>query len=679
MNKEYIVGVDVGGTFIDVFCYDTEQNVVLIKKIPSLRGVEWSGILSALQDLGVHSNTIGWIGHGTTIATNALLQRKGARVGVITTSGFKDVTEIGLTRRLKGGLFDMDFSRSAPLVERNLRCEIDERIDHAGDVALAVKTEQLDSIVEHFRENEVEAIAICLLNSYKNVTHEIALADAEAIRALAIPVSCSSELLPERGEFGRFSTCVLNAYLTPIMTKYLTGMLASLHSRSVSAPVDIMTSNGGSVSIDWATKRVISTFLSGPAAGVVGAMQIAMNCGIKDLITFDMGGTSADVALIKDLKPHISHDNQIDSYPLLWPQVDIYTIGAGGGSIVKRLADGSLDVGPESAGAEPGPACYGRGGTQPTVSDANVLLGRLSTSHALSGGLTLSFSEAMQAFESVAESKAEEPESAYDSANVALQIAVLKMAAAVREVSVFKGFDPRDFTLCGFGGAGPMHVLLVAQELGIEQVLIPPLPGYLCAFGLMFADWRRDYVEPWHETLSTASFGRFTELAMDLESRGVSDLRAHGFDENSGSVTFSADVRYYGQSFTIPIDFRLDQELGALIGAFHQRHFETYGFNAEDQAIQVDAIRLVAFGTRAKPRIQFNRVGGAPDTVGTQKVMFNNQWMKANVYVREALPHGGKLLGPALVLESGSTLVVPPHWELTVDTSDSILCRYISS
>ena len=528
-QASYRVGVDVGGTFTDLIAYGA-GGVLHSAKVPSLPGEQWRGVLDALASLGVEPASIRAFVHGTTIATNALLERKGATTGLVTTEGFRDLLEIGKGRRLVGGLFDPEWQRPAPLVPRDRRLEVPERIAADGSVVRPLDGADFDALAAALGAKGVEAVAVALLNSYVDDAHEQTVARELASRLPEAAICASAELTPERGEFERTSTAVLNAYLTPVMRAYLTALRKALHDRDIAAPVNIMGSNGGAMTLAAAADRCAGTFLSGPVGGVTGAVRVAASAGVEDIITFDMGGTSTDVALVHGLAPRMSHDNQIDAWPLKMPQLDIHTIGAGGGSIVWVQDDGTLGVGPRSAGAVPGPACYGRGATEPTVSDANLLLGRLPVGRALSGGLVLDAENARAAFRTLAarvggdsdlvDGRSGEMDPATQAlhahgdgndglvtlASASLQIAVAKMAGAVREVSVHRGFDPRDFTLLGFGGAGPMHAMAVAEELGISRVLVPRFPGHLSALGQMLADLRRDAVTAWG--------GRVTEIAI---------------------------------------------------------------------------------------------------------------------------------------------------------------------
>ena len=669
----YRVGVDVGGTFTDLVAYGAD-GVLHSAKVPSLPGEQWRGVLDALASLGIESASIRAFVHGTTIATNALLERKGATTGVVTTEGFRDLLEIGKGRRLIGGLFDPEWRRPAPLVPRDRRLEVPERIAADGSVVRPLDGFEFDALAATLRGKDVEAVAVALVNSYVDDAHEQAVARELGSRLPGVAICGSAALTPERGEFERTSTAVLNAYLTPVMRAYLATLERALLERDISAPVNIMGSNGGAMTLAAAAERCAGTFLSGPVGGVTGAVRIADGAGAGDIITFDMGGTSTDVALVHDLAPRMSHDNQIDAFPLKMPQLDIHTIGAGGGSIVWIQPDGTLGVGPRSAGAVPGPACYGRGGAEPTVSDANLLLGRLPLGRALSGGLVLDAEKARAAFEALG-ARSDGNADVVALASASLRIAVARMAGAVREVSVHRGFDPRDFTLLGFGGAGPMLAMPVAEELGISRVLVPRFPGHLSALGQMLADLRRDTVAAWG--------GRVSELPIDalrtrvgaMRDDGAASLELDGMPRDRHRHEFTLDVRYVGQSFTLPIRWNpADADWTPLRAAFDVRHEETFGYADPANDIEIVNVRLVSIGEVDKPTVDFTPAGSGDPVIERRAVWFG-EWMETPIIDRERLVAGWRTEGPAIVEEAGGTTVAPPGWTVEVDPSGALMCE----
>ena len=671
----YRVGVDVGGTFTDLVAYGAggAGGGLHSAKVPSLPGEQWRGVLDALASLGIESASIRAFVHGTTIATNALLERKGATSGLVTTEGFRDLLEIGKGRRLVGGLFDPEWRRPAPLVPRNRRLEVPERIAADGSVVRPLDGFDFNALAARLRDKGVEAVAVALLNSYVDAAHERAVARELASRLPGVAICESAALTPERGEFERTSTAVLNAYLTPVMRAYLAALEKALLEHDISAPVNIMGSNGGAMTLAAAAERCAGTFLSGPVGGVTGAVRIAESAGVGDIITFDMGGTSTDVALVHDLAPRMSHDNQIDAYPLKMPQLDIHTIGAGGGSIVWVQPDGTLGVGPQSAGAVPGPACYGRGGTEATVSDANLLLGRLPLGRALSGGLMLDAEKARSAFEALGARIGGNAE-VVTLASAALRIAVARMAGAVREVSVHRGFDPRDFTLLGFGGAGPMHAMPVAEELGISRVLVPRFPGHLSALGQMLADLRRDTVAAWGGRVSELPIDALRARGSAMRDDGAAKLEADGIPRDRHRHEFTLDVRYLGQSFTLPIRWDpSDTNWTPLRAAFDTRHEETFGYADPANDIEIVNVRLVSIGDIDKPLVDFAPAGDGDPVIEHRAVWFG-EWIETPIIDRERLAAGWRIEGPAIVEEAGGTTVAPPGWTIEVDAGGTLMC-----
>jgi N-methylhydantoinase A len=672
--KRYTVGIDVGGTFTDVLCYESGTAVLLSAKVPSIPGSQWRGVLQALQELGIAFADIVAFVHGTTIATNALLERKGAKTGMVTTEGFRDTIEVGRTQRLVGGLFDTKFQRTAPLADRDCRFEVPERVLADGSVERPLDGFDFAPIAKALRERGVETLAVCFLNAYRNDASEQQA--GAALRALLpdVPVSESAAVVKERGEFERFSTAVLNAYLTPVLRGYLGTLTAELQANGVTAPVNIMGSNGGSMTLVKAADFVVGTFLSGPVGGVVGSLRVADMAGVRDCITFDMGGTSTDVALIHDLRPRISHANRIDAYPLQVPQLDIHTIGAGGGSIVWVQPDGTLEVGPRSAGAVPGPACYGRGGTEATISDANLLLGRLPTDRPLAGGLVLNRGLAEQAFRRVAAKIG--TEDIVRLADGVLHVAVAKMAGAVREVSVHRGFDPRAFTLVGFGGAGPMHVLMVADELAIGRAIVPRYPGHLSALGQLLSDHRRDSVLAWGGKLGDLGLADFQAAMARMQAEATALLVADGDPPERQSHEFAADMRYAGQSFTLAVPWLPGYDgWEPLRRAFDTRHNETFGYVDRANDAEIVNLRLVSRGLIEKPRLDFTPEGKGEPLLERRRVWFAEGWTDCPIYDRGRLPVGFAFQGPAIVEEAGGTTIVPPGWHVTVHASGALDCR----
>jgi N-methylhydantoinase A len=673
VDSQFIIGIDVGGTFTDVICVDKSTGDILSAKVSSHPGEQWKGVLESLSRLGIAAAEIDVFAHGTTIATNTLLERKGARAAFLTTSGFRDTLEIGKTRRLVGGLFDTRFVRPKPLVGRPYRIEVDERIDAAGEILRPLHHADLDHAIELIGEHEIEAVAIGFVNSYINDQHEV-----EAVQYLrsrlpdSVLVFSSTELTREKGEFERFSTVALNAYLAPSLSYYLDRLQAHLADASFDAPINVMSSNGGYMTIARARRAAIRTFLSGPVGGVIGAQRLSAQSAIHDFITFDMGGTSTDVALCKGALPSVSYDNLIEAYPSRIAQLDIHTIGAGGGSIAHRGGDGGLYVGPHSAGANPGPAAYQRGGTLPTVTDANVLLGRLPASNTLGGNVQLSHTAALRAFMGLTGS--DDPSEAVNMAHSVLRIATLKMAGAVQEVTVHRGYDPRDFHLVGFGGAGPMHVFLVAEELGVTRVLIPRSPGHVSAYGQILADAVHHFVHPFAPT--TLDVVELRAGAKELRVRAAAQFAEDGFSTDAIVVGITAETRYRGQSFTIEIPIRNDDFRPETIASdFHAAHLHKFGHRALESTIEITALRATA--SIQRPFIPEGPDLSDREAVPTKTVpVYWNEWIPTPIYTRNALATGTTVTGPAIIEEDGATTVVPGGWIVTRDAAGHLDCIY---
>lgn len=674
MPSRYLVGIDVGGTFTDVLCLDIQTGVLQSAKVPSLPGEQWRGVLASLAELSISFGEIGTFVHGTTIATNALLERKGAKTALITTAGFRDTIEIGKTRRLVGGLFDPTFERPSPLVERRNRLEINERMGADGQVISTVKFTDVEEAASHLKEQGVEAVAIGFLNSHLNDTHELHVLELLRNRLPELSALCaSSEISRDSGEFERFSTAVLNAYLSTTVAGYLDRLAAELQSQQVTADVQLMSSHGGFLTLAEARSYPVRTFLSGPVGGVIGAKYVLAQAGIDNFITFDMGGTSTDVALVAGSMPGLSYSNLIDAFPTQAPQLDIHTIGAGGGSIASRGSDGSLEVGPESAGAVPGPAAYQRGGNHPTITDANIVLGRLQD-RPLAGKLALSREMATKVFEKLAgaDNSAEE---LISTAEAVLKIAVLKMAGAVREVSVHRGYDPRDFHLVGFGGAGPMHVFLVAEELGIERVVIPVHPGHMSALGQMLADYEVHLVHAFGAEYRTVSENQIRIVIQKMRSLAGIQLQAAGLRFEDAKETFHAEARYAGQSFSLPIWITDPGEpsLANIADGFHEKHAATFGYASPEVAVELVKIRLIASVPRALRSIHLGSMPGTSREKRRVPVFWNGHWTETAALARHSLRSGETLTGPVIIEELGGTTIVPPSWSVTVDACGNLI------
>jgi N-methylhydantoinase A len=662
---KFVIGVDTGGTFTDfVVLWNGELRVHKVLSTPANPA---EAILRGLEQLEVGAD-LGALVHGSTVATNAVLERKGVRTGLITTAGFRDVLEIG--RQTRPRLYSIRVERDPPLVGRELRVEVTERLDERGEVMIPLDTNSVDEAIAALRLAGAESVAVCLLFSFANPAHERAV--VAAARAAGFHVSASFEVLPEFREYERTSTVVLNAYVAPIMDRYLGELQASLPD---GAPLRIMQSNGGSISAATARREAARTLLSGPAAGVVGAAYVAEASGFERSITFDMGGTSTDVALIDGGITETS-DGNIGGYPTRLPMIDIHTVGAGGGSIAWFDTGGALRVGPRSAGADPGPAAYGRRGVEPTVTDANVALGRLIPEAFLGGGMTLQVEAARDAVGRIARRLGSTVEEA---ALGMVRIANANMEAAIRVISVERGHDPRRFALVAFGGAGPLHACELASALRIPRVLMPSTPGVLSALGMLAADILKDYVRT-VMVASDAASGVVEPVFAELEARGRAELRTEGVAPEHTVIERYLDLRYVGQSYELVVPYAGD--LPGAIAGFHGAHERRFGYSDPAERVQVVNVRLKARGLADRPTIA--RLPVEPDAKATpsetRTVVFAGdggaESHQTPIFDRTTLNPGAVIEGPAIVTQYDTTTVLPPGWRATVDAVRSLVAEH---
>jgi N-methylhydantoinase A len=667
MRRMFIVGIDVGGTFTDLSAVDDVTGLVVVTKVPSRPRNEAAAVLDGLAALGIAPRDVRRLVHGTTVGTNAVLERRGAPVAVVTTAGFRDLIEIGRTKRNIPALFVPTFVRPKPVVERKRRFEVTERLNADGSVLVPLDVASVEHALDAAVASGAAAIAVCLLHAYLNPAHERIIADVAKGRCPGVPVSCSADVVAEYREFERFSTTVLNAYLQPLMDAYLSGLEQRLRGVGYAHGVLTVASSGGMMTTETARRLPIKTIFSGPAGGVSQACFVGAACGVRDLITYDMGGTSTDVCLVRDLTPLATSDGMVGAFPVKVPQIDMHTVGAGGGSLAWLDLDGSLQVGPRSAGATPGPAAYGLGGTEPTVTDANVVLGRIGATRRLGGSITLDAARARQAVTNLA-ARMEGKLTVDALAEGIVRIAVARMTSAIREISIQRGHDPRDFTLVAFGGAGPMHALALVDEIGIPRVLVPRHPGNFSALGLLASDIKHDDVRtrvgPLRERWALVP-GLFAEM----ESSVRRQLELEGFAAGQQRMRRSLDLRYRSQAFELNLELG-DEPLAAVEAAFHQRHLAMYGHADETATIELVNARLSAYGVVARPEAARYPGGGAAlaaALIERRSIRFDGAAHDCPVWERERLPADAELRGPAIVEEFGATTVVPPGWRGSVD------------
>jgi len=677
-----LLGTDIGGTFTDfVLVADTGSEagrITLHKRLTSPDDPARS-LAEGVRELGLPDSAL--VVHGSTIATNALLERRGARTALITTAGFADVIEIG--RQNRPDLYALVPHKPPPLVPREWRFELNERITAQGEVLIPLDPDEVAALLPKLHAAQIESVAVCFLFSFLHPEHEQRvkqmldvrgwkLEGADPISNLQLPtsISISSEILPEYREYERVSTTVINAYVTPLMDRYLARLESELSPR----PLRIMQSNGGCITSATARAQAARTALSGPAGGVVGAFNLTLGAGGEahpHIITFDMGGTSTDVCLCPGHIPFTS-EGEIGGLPLRLPIIDIHTVGAGGGSLARVDAGGAFIVGPESAGADPGPACYGRGGRVPTVTDANVILNRLHPAHFLGGRMTLDADAAEAALSELGRSLPSAIRHLPTLAWGVIQIANAEMERAIRKISVERGYDPRDFTLVAFGGAGPLHACELAERLGLPRVFVPRAPGVLSALGMLLADLVKDYSQTVLRRMDTLTDSEALTMFAPIEARAHMEMRTDGI--TAPRLERSADLRYVGQSFEINAPLPEPFTLTALADDFHARHTQRYGHAHPEAPVELVNIRLRAIGPTPRPVFEEVPEGG-PDPsaahAGESQVWFEGpdglRPHPTRLYQREHLRAGNRIGGPAVIFQLDATTVVPPAWAGSVD------------
>jgi N-methylhydantoinase A len=676
------VAVDIGGTFTDVVAFDEATGTVWEAKASTTPGDFAEGVIASIHAGNIDAAAVAACIHGTTVVINAITQRRGVKTALVTTAGFRDVLEIG--RGNRPDMYNLKFHKPRPLVPRRYRFEVRERVSASGDVITPLQTEDLEAIATECEAAGIEAIAICLLHGYAHPEHEAAAAAYLRERLPRVLVTASSEITREWREFERSSTAVLNAYVQPILESYLTDLERRLRGEGITAPLFAMLSNGGTATFAAARRTPIALVESGPVAGVTGAALIGSALDDPNIISLDIGGTTAKCSLVEGGEVKITTDYRLEAtprspgYPLKTPVVDIVEIGAGGGSIAWFDAGGALRVGPLSGGADPGPACYGRGGTEPTVTDALLLTGILDPDYFLGGQLRLDVDLAWRAYEPVANRLGLAIE---DAAAGVIRIVNEQTSDALKLISVRRGYDPRDFTLVAFGGGGPTHAPALLDELGARRLVIPPFPGTFSAWGMLLTEPRVDRVRTRVLPLETTAPAALDRLFAESEAEAVAALAAQGFTEAEiAPPRRSLDMRYRGQEHTVEVPVG-DGGLGGeqLASAFHDRHHRRYTFALEGTPVEVVNLRVVATARISRPRI--GTIDGATSGAaekGSRAVRFTMDGALADrivtpVYARERLARHSSIAGPAIVEEPSTTTVVQPGQQLTVDKAGNLI------
>lgn len=675
----YRVGVDVGGTFTDLMLFDEQSGRYWRHKTPSTPEdpsiAVLNGISAICEQAGVAAGDIAQIMHGTTVATNVILEGKGARVGLVTTTGFKQILHLARSQTpgpLAGWMIMIKPEPPATLADTR---EVQERMSAQGDVVRELDEAGAEAVMRGLIDSGIESLTIALINSFANADHERRLKAIAARIAPNLPVTISSEVLPEFREYERALTATMNAYVKPKVRNYVANLDKQLRGQGVDARLNILRSDAGLMTAETTQENPVYTLMSGPSGGVAGALHIAARAGFPNILTFDMGGTSTDVALCMG-QPIIARETTLGYFPVKVPSVDVRSVGAGGGSIahVPELTK-ALRVGPQSAGAVPGPACYDRGGSAPTVTDANVVCGYLPP-QLLGGSMQLNVAKARAAVQSIAEATGLSLE---DAAEGILKIVNENMFGALRLVSVQQGYDPREFALMAFGGAGPLHGNALGELMGSYPVIVPPAPGLLCAMGDLSADFRDEFAQTYIRTVDRIDREEMVGILKTLGDEARAMLESEQIPAARQQIRYSIDIRYYRQGYEIPIDVSPDEfqsnGISTLVQRFAEAHERMYGFQL-DSEVEVVNLRAVGIGAVTKIQLPEGEPGAADAsaaTIGEQQIYRNGEWRPATLYDRSRLRPGMQIVGPAIVTELDSTTVVLPGHVARVDRYFNLL------
>ena len=676
------IGVDVGGTFTDFAVSIPEKNMQLLYKLPSTPDRPDDAIIQGLKHfLTAHKlepKEIVRFGHGTTVGTNALIQRRVGKVAMVTSRGFRDLLEIGRQTRPK--VYDMHQDFPKPLVPRWLRYEVSERMRADGIVHVPLDEGGLKEVAAALEKEKIDCVAVCFLHSHAFPEHEQRAAEILKQNMSAdVSVMTSSMVYPEFREYERFSTTVLNAALLTVMSAYLDRLTTGVAKTGVVAEPTISQSGGGLMSAAYSRQNPIRSALSGPAAGVLGAAYRAKATNEPNIITLDIGGTSADVSLLANGEPSVVHSRRLAGFPLRLPALDVNAVGAGGGSIAWIDRDGLLKVGPESAGAVPGPACYNKGGVLATVTDANVILGRLPDTSLLDGRMTIRRDLAEEAIDSLAEKLSMSRE---DTALGIVQVASSVIVKAIRAISVERGHDPSKFSLFAFGGAGPLHAIDVAKDLGMKKVFIPPNPGILCAEGLLGSDLVADLIQPSLAPFDEDIFETLNVAKSNLSMRAKDWFTSESVDVKDQRQAWSVDLRYAGQNFELAINFENNQfnrdTAVALRAAFDKAHEVAYGYSQSTEPVELVGMRVKLAGVLSKPPLPKTKKGSSFNSSGSRKVSFGkNAWFETPIYRRDTIPVDHNFEGPAVIEQMDSMLLIFPGDTAKIDDWGNLIINLI--
>lgn len=666
----HLVGIDVGGTFTDLYAI-SDDGSLLIRKVPSTPQDPSKGLIDALAAADLPASEVRAILHGTTIATNAIIERTGSRCALITTAGFRDVLELG--RRDRPELYGLSGVQK-PLIERDYRWEVPERVDATGRVLTPLDEHQLRVVAEDLARSDVEVVIVSFLHSYANPEHEVRACKILAAARREWHVVAAHEVIREYYEFERTSTAVVEGYLRPLIARYADGLREKLESLKFAGDTLVMQSNGGVISLDHMPRRAANFIRSGPAAGVMAATRLALEAGYRNVITGDMGGTSFDVAVVRDGQPDVAETTKLDfRIPLRIPMIDVHTIGAGGGSIAGVDRGGILEVGPRSAGSYPGPVAFRRGGVQPTVTDANVVLGRIPPAGLIGAGSeTLDVTAARAAIEGVGRSLGLTVE---QTAEAIIQIVNQRMAGRIRLLSVEQGQDPRGYVLVVFGGAGPLHGGALMKAVGIGTMLVPRFPGVLCAVGCAIADVQHDYAQTVTSKLGDLDIHELKEILSAQAQRGLSALESEKVSFARLDVQHFADMAYLGQIHTLRVTIDAGWSHGQLQQEFEKVYGEEYGDQLGALPVVIETLRTTVVGRRethsVKPLISAGKNLLQP--AGSRPVYFDSSWLDTPLYRRDSLLPGMELSGPAIIEQEDTTTVIEPGMQCVVDNQHNLV------
>jgi N-methylhydantoinase A len=676
--SNYRVTVDTGGTFSDFVFFNEDSGELTITKVPSTPKEPFQAVLNGVKELidqDVPAGNVAFFCHGTTVGTNALLEEKGAKTGLLVTQGFRGIYEVmEQTRGYGPATYDLFFEKPRLLAPPYYTEEIPERVDFRGNVLIAIDGAAAREAIKRLKKKGVSSVAVCFLFSFLNPAHELKIKDLFAEEFPDARLSLSYEVLPQIREFYRLSTTVINAYIQPVMASYLSRLESRMREMGVTTPkLYIMQSNGGVSTFKGSVEKPVATVLSGPAGGVIASMGTCERVGIDNIITFDMGGTSCDVALIHQGNPVITTQGKINMRPIALPMLDIHTVSAGGGTIARIDAVGGLQVGPDSAGADPGPVSYGRGGENITITDANVVTGVLDPDHFLGGRMKLDKARA----EKILEEKIARPLrlGLFEAADGVLKIINVKMEEAIKAVSSARGYDIRDFTLVAFGGGGPMHAGRMALDLGIPAVLVPLTPGVHSALGLLMSDVKHYYVRSKLVGLEELDLAEINQLFGQLIEQAKKDLRGEGFQDSEIRIEPYLDLRYAGQGYELTVPCTMPplrkEDLAEMRKRFDTLHEQNSGHKAETEPVELVSLRLISLGLVPQAKLSPGKITGRKvdaAKTGERKVFFGTEHgtLATQIYRRDALEPGHRLSGPAIVEQLDTTTVIHPEQDIII-------------